>query len=243
MSVRTERVGAALHRFPSVHGAANHARQLLCVTRRRSQIRKYLSSTSSFAGLQIGAGRHYLEGWLKTDLEPTDLETVYVDARKRLPFDTETFDYIVAEHLIEHLEYRDAMVMLKECFRVLKKNGVIRVSTPNILLTHQLMSPPLTAVLKRYVVWSNGTFDGHIDTTSATHVVNRLQHAWGHKFLYDPDTLVASLRQCGFTDAVRRPPSLSEHPALTGVDRHAYEIGDEFNRIESLIMEATKGPE
>lgn len=240
MSTPVERVGAILQNFAPVHSAATHARELLCLARRRSQIRRYLASTRDFAGLQIGAGRHHLDGWLKTDLEPMDLRTVYVDARKPLPFDGETFNYIVAEHIIEHLEYQDAMVMLKECHRVLKEDGVLRVSTPNIFLTYQLMSPPLTPVLERYVSWSNRTFDGACDPSSAIHVVNRLQHAWGHKFLYDAHTLICALEQCGFAGVTRCSSGESEHPALNHVDRHVNEIGEEFNELESLIVEAKK---
>lgn len=92
------------------------------------------------------------------------------------PFTPETFDYIVVEHMIEHVPYKDALKMLRECSRVLKKDGVIRISTLNIELTHQLMHPPLTSALESYVSWSNRTFGYTNNLNSAIHVVNRLQH-------------------------------------------------------------------
>jgi predicted SAM-dependent methyltransferase len=81
-----------------------------------------------------------------------------MDATMPFPFTRETFDYIVAEHMIEHVPYKDALKMLRECSRVLKKDGVIRISTPNIELTHRLMHLPLTPALERYVSWSNRMF-------------------------------------------------------------------------------------
>lgn len=163
-----------------------------------------------------------------------------MDATKRFPFADETFDYIVAEHIIEHIPCEDALKMLRECYRVLKNGGVVRISTPNIELTHQLMHLPLTSALERYVSWSNRKFGGTDNLNSAIHVVNRLQHEWGHQFLYDKDTLVASLRQCGFVKISEFTPNKSDYAALTNVDRHAVEIGEEFNELESLLVEAIK---
>lgn len=240
METRVQRVGGALRKFPPAHRTAHVAREIQGLLRRRHQIQRYFKNERDFAGLQIGAGHHHLDSWLTTDLEPLDLQTVYMDATKRLPFDEGIFDFIVAEHIIEHFSYESALYMLKECRRVLKDKGILRISTPDIKLTCQLMNPPLTPVLERYVSWSNGTFENTRDPLSPIHVVNRLQHEWGHQFLYDADTLIVALDRCGFTEVRRCTPNESDHPALRNVDRHAHEIGEEFNEIESLIMEAIK---
>ena len=78
--------------------------------------------------LQIGCGGKALDGWLNTDLYSDDTVS-FLDARHRFPFDGESFDYVFCEHMIEHLEYREAVAMLIECFRILKPRGRIRVST------------------------------------------------------------------------------------------------------------------
>jgi 2-polyprenyl-3-methyl-5-hydroxy-6-metoxy-1,4-benzoquinol methylase len=54
----------------------------------------------------------------------------WCDLEKGLPFEDGTFDVIYAAELIEHLYNPD--YFLEECYRVLKKNGVIIVSTPNL---------------------------------------------------------------------------------------------------------------
>jgi predicted SAM-dependent methyltransferase len=207
--------------------------------RRPYQVKRYLSSAEDFTGLQIGAGPHQLPGWLKTDLD-SNWTTAYLNATKRFPFADEAFDYIVAEHIIEHISYEDALKMLRECHRVLKKDGVVRISTPNMELTHRLMHPPLTPELQRYVLWSNHTYEGAGSPDSAIHVINRLQHEWGHQFLYDADTLIAAFRRSGFIEVAECSPGMSAHAALVNVDRHAEAIGEEFNELESLIVEATK---
>lgn len=243
MTTRLRHVSRILERYPAAHRAARYGYRVAytapALVRRPYQIRNYLSRAGDFTGLQIGAGPHQLDGWLATDLVP-DLDTVYMDATKRFPFASGTFDYIVAEHIIEHVPYEDALTMLRECHRVLKSGGAVRVSTPNIELTHQLMHPPFTPRLKRYVAWSNSTFGRTDDLTSAIQVANRLHHEFGHQFLYDLDTLIASLRRSGFASFAECVPNKSSHAALRNVDRHAVEIGEEFNELESLIVEATK---
>lgn len=240
METTIQRVGGMLRKFPPAHRAAHISREMQGLMRRRYQIRRYLVNERDFAGLQIGAGKHHLDGWLTTDLEPLYLQTVYMDATKRLPFDEGMFDCVAAEHIIEHVPYEKALNMLSECRRVLKDGGVLRVSTPDIGLTYKLMSPPLTPVLERYVSWSNTTFNNASDLRSAIHVVNRLHNEWGHQFLYDTDTLIAALDKCGFTKVTMCAPGESSQPALRNIDRHAHEIGKEFNELESLIIEAIK---
>lgn len=240
MSTSVDQVGEESQRLSLAYKAATRLRRLNCIIHRRTAIRQYLATAEAFAGLQVGAGTHRLDGWLATDPSPAHAGVVYVDTRKRLPFGAGTFDYVVADHVIEYSRYEDAVRMLGECHRVLKDNGVLRISTPNLLLTHQLMSPPLTPVLERYVVWSNANFGGTGGAKSAIHVVNRLQRDRGRQFLYDPDTLISALRRCGFSDVIRCSPGESAHPVLKNVDYLADGIGEEFSQIESLVVEATK---
>jgi SAM-dependent methyltransferase len=236
-------ISDALRKYPAVHRAALRAYRTshmpLAFARRPYQIKKYLGSSGAFAGLQIGAGPHGLPGWLKTDLDP-DFSTVYLNATRRFPFADETFDYVVAEHMIEHVSYKEALAMLQECRRVLKKGGAVRISTPDIRLTRRLMDRPLAPELERYVQWSNERYGCAGDPGSAVQVVNRLQHEWGHRFLYDADTLADALRRAGFAETVECAPGHSAHAALVNVDGHAQVIGVEFNQLESLIIEAVK---
>lgn len=54
------------------------------------------------------------------------------DCRKKLSFDSDSADYIYASHFLEHLKKFEAQQLLKECFRVLKKGGVLRVVVPDL---------------------------------------------------------------------------------------------------------------
>ena len=106
-----------------------HARTSLAAKRNRP-IAEYLNGPG-LKKPQLGTSNNVLEGWLNTDIDLYHDPVVYLDATKRFPFDDNTFDYIASEHMIEHVEYEAAQVMLQECFRVLKPGGRVRIATPD----------------------------------------------------------------------------------------------------------------
>ena len=58
----------------------------------------------------------------------------FCDARVRIPFNNETVDNVYSSHTFEHLRYNDGDLFLKECHRVLKVGGGIRLVVPNLRL-------------------------------------------------------------------------------------------------------------
>jgi len=55
----------------------------------------------------------------------------YVVKNAKLLFDKEKFDVVVSNHVIEHLPKDEQTTHLEEIFKVLKKNGVCYMATPN----------------------------------------------------------------------------------------------------------------
>lgn len=53
------------------------------------------------------------------------------DLNKELPFEDETFDFILCSNGIEHLEA--PYHFIRECYRLLKDRGKILITTPNVL--------------------------------------------------------------------------------------------------------------
>ncbi len=54
------------------------------------------------------------------------------DIKKKLPFGDCTFDAVYHSHVIEHLTMDEAMTFLLSAVRVIKRNGVMRVVTPDL---------------------------------------------------------------------------------------------------------------
>jgi predicted SAM-dependent methyltransferase len=69
-----------------------------------------------------------IQGKKYKDFRPIDL----CEANLNLPFQNETVDLIYCSHTIEHLEEQKAITFLKECSRILKTAGVIRLAFPSL---------------------------------------------------------------------------------------------------------------
>ncbi len=201
-------------------------------------IRRYLES-NPIRRLHIGCGENLLPGWLNTDLFPVK-GALFLDASKQLPFNASTLDYIFSEHLIEHLECQNGVPLLQECHRVLKPGGRLRIATPDLRFLIELYAENKTEAQQRYIRWAVDTFlpgmDGYLDTF----VINNFFTDWGHKFIYDEKTLRRMLENAGFVDIARFDVGQSADGNLRGIEGHGRKIGDEFNRMEAMVLEGTK---
>ncbi len=203
----------------------------------RSAIQDYLAKSSS-PKLQIGASNGSLPGWLSTDIRPSGEEVIYLDATKPFPFPSASFDYIHCEHMIEHISQRDGLNMLKECRRVLKPGGVLRLATPDLAFILGLYQNA-SEDQKKYVEWVTAKFLPEQTEAKASLVINNAFRAWGHQFIYDAENLEQALRKAGFTEIVREKYNQSRHEPLRGIEKHGLNVGNEQMAIcESLVFEA-----
>ena len=100
--------------------------------------------------LNLGCGHNVLEGWVNSDANPPSTAVTLLDVENKFPFTDNEFDYIFSEHMIEHLPYEVGSRSLKECYRVLKPRGVVRVSTPDLAFLVDLYTNSEADVNKRY---------------------------------------------------------------------------------------------
>jgi predicted SAM-dependent methyltransferase len=210
------------------------------------RVRRYLGA-HPVRKLQLGTGPNPLAGWLNTDLRP-DLyrehrgKIVFLDATKSFPFDDMTFDYVFSEHQIEHISQRDASAMARECFRVLCPGGRIRIATPDLAAILRLYANPLDGRQLHYIEFMMTRFlpDAQYGNPSC-HVINLMFKGFGHRFIYDDQTLSALLSEAGFVEIVKFEPGESGDPALRGLEAHGRAIGDEdVNRLETMVIEGTR---
>jgi len=214
--------------------------RLVGAIRRRGRIAAYLRS-HDITKLQLGAGENIRPDWLNTDLHdygrPADL--VYLDVRRPFPFPDESFDLVFSEHMLEHLEYEEGLRCLVECRRVLRPGGRIRIATPSLERIAWLYDDQLSDVQRRYLRWAADSFVPEAEEALAGFVVNNFMRAWGHRFVYDRDTLRHALSAAEFLDIEERHVGESPEPALAGLERHLEEE-PEFNQYETLVLEARR---
>jgi predicted SAM-dependent methyltransferase len=127
---------------------------------------------------------------------------MWMDAARQFPFAGETFHYVYSEHMIEHVSYEKGSHMLRECYRVMRRGGVIRIVTPNLSAILGLFGPELSAEEDRYLQWFCHTF-APVRPTTAASAINAMFRLWGHQFIYDEPTLIgAILRACSILKAL-----------------------------------------
>jgi predicted SAM-dependent methyltransferase len=206
---------------------------------RRPIIVAYLGG-SGLKKLQLGAGGNALDGWLNSDLFPRPHE-IFVDVSRPLPFADRSFDYVFSEHQIEHILYPDGVLMLRECFRVLKPGGVLRIATPDLERILGLYAAEKTDVQQRYIRFVTDSFIPETSDYAACFVVNQDMRGWDHKFIYDFATLAQEMHRAGFVDVSRHEAGESGDDALRGLEAHGTVIGnEEMNAYETMAVEARR---
>jgi predicted SAM-dependent methyltransferase len=82
--------------------------------------------------LNLGCGHRYHPAWINVDFHSTGPGVISHNLYCPLPFADNIYDYVYHSHVLEHFPRRFAPVFLRECFRVLKPDGVIRVVVPDL---------------------------------------------------------------------------------------------------------------
>lgn len=76
----------------------------------------------------VGASGVYQNGWVPTDVDHVNLLD---EGSWRTYFAEDSIAAIMAEHVWEHLNEKDAVTAAESCFKYLKSNGYIRVAVPD----------------------------------------------------------------------------------------------------------------
>ena len=201
-------------------------------------VRSYFKNNEVYK-LQIGSSSNFLNGWLNSDVIPSR-EILYLDATKTFPFADEQFHYVYSEHMIEHINFEQGRFMMGEVYRVLKKDGMFRIATPDIRFLINLYMDPTDSLNANYILWANSTFTKNPFVNNPVPVVNNFFRDWGHQFIYDFETLKESLQSVGFKYIRKVEIGKSEIPALNGIEYHGRIIGETNNILESMVIEAYK---
>jgi SAM-dependent methyltransferase len=82
--------------------------------------------------LNLGCGRRFHADWENVDFVALAPAIKAHDLRQGIPYGDESFDVVYHSHLLEHFPKKTAPLFLRECRRVLKREGVIRIAVPDL---------------------------------------------------------------------------------------------------------------
>jgi len=171
--------------------------------------------------LEIGIGNGARkQGFITSDL---NMATDYpFDLRIGLPFPNESIDLIYAEHVLEHFSYRDLLLLLSDCYRVLKSDGRLSLAVPDTRIWLDAYCKEQDLDVEKYCGYDCGlAFKSRID------YLNYIFYMDGHhRHMFDEKGIVTVLEDAGFQNARIRD--------FQG------ELDQEARRFNSLYAEAYK---
>ena len=201
-------------------------------------IAAYMSS-QPIKRLQLGAGSSRHPGWLNTDVEPGD-GLAYLDATKPFPFEDGSLDYIFSEHVIEHLTYDEGKFMIGETYRVLAPGGRMRVSTPDLTQFLRLFDKEPGDEARAYLVGKMKWHKWPDEPNQAAIILNLQMSSWGHKFMYDVQTLGGVLTRAGFENVQEFEENVSNDEHLRNLEERDGGHNQRFSNYETMSVEVEK---
>jgi len=161
-------------------------------------------------------------------LSMVDPQVICWDLRKGIPFALNSFDVVYHSHFLEHVPKEQAGVVLKECWRVLKPGGIIRVVVPDLevlarryLASLQALEAGLAAAQELHQKAIDSLFDQMVRTKATGSgeqkpFVAALERkirggadATGelHRWMYDKHSLSELLGKAGFKQMTVQVPT------------------------------------
>jgi SAM-dependent methyltransferase len=125
-----------------------------------------MTATDRKRRLNLGCGGRFHPDWINLDRHPQHPSVRGHDVTTGLPFPAGHFDAVYHSHLLEHLPRDQALPLVRECFRVLRPGGILRVAVPD-----------LEQIARLYLESLDGAWAGDAEA--------RRRHAWALLELYD----------------------------------------------------------
>ena len=178
--------------------------------------------------LHLGCGNVHIPGYIHIDMS-TLPHIDYSQSIMSLPqFNDETVDLIYCCHALEYFDRYGAHVALKEWYRVLKENGVIRLAVPDF-----------DKIIRVYMQHNNLSHRGILGPLYGKMLVNGRNIY--HRTVSDFESLVNILESVGFRYVHRYDWRKTEHANVDDFSQAYVPHMDKENGILiSLNIEAKK---
>ena len=184
--------------------------------------------------LDLGCGRNCHPEFINLDYLWHPGVDVCWDIQSGVPFPEGRFRGIFTEHCLEHFPTSKVLFLLRECRRILKPGGILRIVVPDAgmyLERYYERSRQKSAEL--FPFESHESFEG-IYTPMLS--VNRIyyqdrEQAFGHRTMFDFALMKKLLIKAGFVQVERKKYLEGKDPALL--------VDTESRKTESLYVEAS----
>jgi predicted SAM-dependent methyltransferase len=200
-------------------------------------VNKYLNAHPE-PMLNLGSGPYRFPGWLTADAFASEAD-IYMNVKKAFPFKSSSFSVIYSEHMLEHIYIDKVPSVLKEIHRVLKPNGLFRVTVPDLEIharnyvekNSEFFKPIVDKYMARWDKQKNKYW--LIRSNGGAFMTRAVQRFYHHRWMYDFDTLSSCLKETGFSVTTKQSfrQSFSEEAA---------KLDKEDRSFETLYIDARK---
>jgi predicted SAM-dependent methyltransferase len=208
--------------------------------------------------LHLGCGSNVVDGWVNIDRSPSvqlakvpglrrllrrvrilskeQADAVFprgivrADVTRRIPVPDGSAEVAYSSHVIEHVSRWQALDMLRECTRVLRPGGLIRIVTPDLASVISEYEQADTARPRADVFMENlMTYRDPEGARTLQRLGGKLFGGSAHQWLYDEESLRVLLAEAGFVEIIRRDYRSGDAPDLNEIETRT-----------GLVMEARR---
>lgn len=198
---------------------------LISLFLRNKKIQIFGKKFTSKEYLNCGCGPNIQEDFVNLDWSWIPGINLCWDVSKELPLPDQSMKGIYTEHMLEHLPFQQAVNLLNEFRRLLKKGGTLRIVVPDAGAYLDLYQSAKQNDKTEF------PYGGNAPAATPMMHVNRVFRDYGHQYAYDYDTLFFLLNRAGFLNISRASFKNGRDPKLL--------IDSEGRSIESLYVEAS----
>lgn len=91
-----------------------------------------MSGPKSPRMINLGCGNRFHREWVNVDIMPSNPAITACDLSKPFPFADGSFDVVYHSNVLEHIRREHAHTFMRECARILKPGGILRVAVPDL---------------------------------------------------------------------------------------------------------------
>jgi predicted SAM-dependent methyltransferase len=157
--------------------------------------------------LDVGCGGNFEDGFYYLDVFPEGM----IDARFRKKYfrvdllsvptaklnELGTFDVIRLQHTFEHFSYEEGLRVLKICADLLKKDGIILISTPDLRVHVEKYKQGEYQAWKGFKWWANQRIPEDAPDSFYFSIFAQSMPYESHKWCYDAEGLIFQLKTSG----------------------------------------------
>ena len=136
------------------------------------------------------------------------------------------------------------MNFLKECYRVLRPGGILRIICPDIMLwinkIHEVHDWKFFETYKNQLdtpYWENSVYHIKDKVKTNTQVLNSMIFNWGHKWMWDYESLKMELESVGFGSIEQMEHLKSNIGIIENIETRLSKDKIEARNLESMFVE------